>query len=253
MIQIDTLSHHIAGTPVLSDISLTLPQGKITALIGPNGAGKSTLLNAIGRQLEPQQGNITISGQNLRRFAPRDLAFQIAVVAQHLNVGSRIRVADLVGYGRWPHAQGRLRAEDRVMIDRALTQFDLQNLRHRFLDELSGGQRQRAFIAMAYAQDTNWLLLDEPLNNLDLKHARSLMAKLRELVDTQGKSVVIVLHDLNYTLSWADHVVAMRDGQLAFVGPTLDVATADALSGLYQTDIDIAQTDRGTPLALYHR
>ncbi|SCZ64729.1 iron complex transport system ATP-binding protein [Epibacterium ulvae] len=252
MIQIKSLSHTITDTPILQDINLELPQGQITALIGPNGAGKSTLLNAIGRQIEVAHGTVTLDGSDITQIAPRDLARQMAVVAQHLAVGSRIRVADLVGFGRWPHSQGRTTPTDQTIIEQAIEEFDLIALRHRFLDELSGGQRQRAFIAMAYAQDTCWLLLDEPLNNLDLKHARTLMAQLRRMVEHAGKSVVIVLHDLNYTLSWADHVVAMCDGKVVFTGPAAQVATAQSLTDLYETPIQIS-TVEGQVFARYHR
>jgi iron complex transport system ATP-binding protein len=173
-------------------------------------------------------------------------------VAQQLSVASRVRVRDLVGFGRWPHSKGRPGAADRAAVEAALELFDLQALQQRFLDELSGGQRQRAFIAMAYAQDTRWLLLDEPLNNLDLHHARNLMQQLRRLADQAGKSIVIVLHDLNYALSWADHVVALQDGAVAFAGPVAEAATEARLSALYQTPVVISRIG-GQPVAQYHR
>ena len=252
MIDITNLSYAIAGQQILTDVAACLPYNKITALIGPNGAGKSTLLNAIGRQFDVTPGCIRIDGDALENIAPHDQAHRMATVAQHLHVGTRIRVADLVGFGRWPHAKGRLGDADRQIIGMALEQFDLRDLKDRFLDELSGGQRQRAFIAMAYAQDTDWLLLDEPLNNLDLKHGRSLMAHLRQLVDQQNKSVVVVLHDLNFTLAWADHIVAMRDGAVVFEGSAAEVATTERLTDLYQTPIDILPVRDGR-FAHYHR
>ncbi|MBO9409606.1 ATP-binding cassette domain-containing protein [Shimia sp. R9_1] len=252
MITIENLSHAIAGHKILTNVNTHLPHNKITALIGPNGAGKSTLLNAIGRQFDATAGDIYIDGAALKNIDLQDQARRLATVAQHLHVGSRIRVIDLIGFGRWPHAKGRLVQADYAAIDAALELFDLVELSGRFLDELSGGQRQRAFIAMAHAQDTDWLLLDEPLNNLDLKHGRSLMAHLRHLVDAQNRSVVVVLHDLNFTLAWADHIVAMRDGTIVFDGPTAEVATSEALSDLYQTPIEIVPMG-GHYFAHYHR
>lgn len=252
MINVSGLNYSIAGTLILRDIDVTLPAGNITALIGPNGAGKSTLLHLMSRQIDPDTGWIGIDGLNLATTPAAKRALKTATVAQQLGVASRIRIRDLIGFGRWPHSQGRTTSEDREKIASAITRFDLTDLQNRFLDEVSGGQRQRAFIAMAYAQDTDWLLLDEPLNNLDLHHARSLMARLREMVDHQNKSIVIVLHDLNYAISWADHIVALNQGQVAFEGPTATVATADNLSRLYQTPVALGDIG-GKPFVQYHR
>lgn len=252
MIEISNLSYSIAGQQILDGINTHLQRNQITALIGPNGAGKSTLLGAIGRQFDINTGQIKIDGEDLQNITPQDQARLMAIVAQHLHVGSRIRVVDLLGFGRWPHAKGRLGPQDHFIIQSALAQFDLTDLENRFLDELSGGQRQRAFLAMAHAQDADWLLLDEPLNNLDLKHGRSLMAHLRQMVSEKSKSVVVVLHDLNFTLAWADQIVAMRDGQVVFAGPTTTVATSEALSDLYQTPIELLNLN-GHFFAQYHR
>lgn len=252
MIVTSGLTYSIAGTKILEDIDTTLPAGCITALIGPNGAGKSTLLHAVSHQISPDAGQITVDGHALADITGPARARKMAVVAQDLGVASRIRIRDLVGFGRWPHNRGRPTPTDRDKIAEALDRFDLTGLQDRFLDEVSGGQRQRAFIAMASAQDTDWLLLDEPLNNLDLHHARSLMARLREMVDRDDKSVVIVLHDLNYAISWADHVVALDQGHVAFQGPLAEVATADSLSALYQTPVVMGAAD-GKLFAQYHR
>ncbi|KIC20033.1 iron ABC transporter ATP-binding protein [Leisingera sp. ANG-Vp] len=252
MIQVTNLSCGIASSPILKGIAASIPAGRVTALIGPNGAGKSTLLKLIAQQLTANSGSITLDGVEVSEIGARKLAQKMAVVAQHLTVASRVRVQDLIGFGRWPHSQGRLTAEDRAAIDDAIARFGLSALRQRFLDELSGGQRQRAFIAMAFAQDTDWLLLDEPLNNLDLHHARNLMSRLRSLAEDRGKSIVIVVHDLNYAISWSDHVVALKDGQVAFQGPVAETATAANLTDLYETPVAITQSD-GRPFAQYHR
>ncbi|MEW2914148.1 ATP-binding cassette domain-containing protein [Leisingera sp. JC11] len=252
MIEISGLSYGPAANPILQDIDAGLPAGRVTALIGPNGAGKSTLLKLIARQLTARSGSIRMDGMDLAQAVPAGLARKMAVVAQHLSVASRVRVRDLIGFGRWPHSAGRLGPADHAAIAEAVALFDLDELQQRFLDELSGGQRQRAFIAMAYAQDTDWLLLDEPLNNLDLHHARNLMAQLRHLAEAQGKGIVIVVHDLNYAISWSDHVVALRDGQVAFQGPVAEAATAERLSALYQTPVALSRLD-GQVFAQYHR
>ena len=243
MIDITGISYAIGKSQILKDVTLQIPRGRVTALIGPNGAGKSSLLNLVSGQEPLQAGTVCIDGLHIGHTAPRTLALKLAVVAQHVGVASRLRIRDLIGFGRWPHNQGRPSEADRVMINRAMFRFDLDHLADRFLDEVSGGQRQRAFVAMAYAQDTEWLLLDEPLNNLDLRHASKLMAELHRLAAEQDKSIVIVLHDLNYAMAWADWVVAMKDGAVTFAGPPREVATAQSLSSLYDTEVRLIAAD----------
>lgn len=251
MIQLRGVSHKIGPAPILTDVTADLPRGKLTALIGPNGAGKSTLLRLIGR-LEPlQQGQITLDGHDIRTTPTDELARRMAVLGQQTLIASRLRLADLVAFGRWPHHQGRPRPQDRAIVADALASFGLMPLAGRFLDEVSGGQAQRAFLAMTFAQDTDWLLLDEPLNNLDMSHARALMAHLSELVRASGKSVVVVLHEVNYAAAWADHIVALKDGRIAAAGPPAEVLTGAGLSALYDTPVNVAVHD-GRPLVLHH-
>ena len=251
MIKLQGVSHRIGQSPILSDVTAELPRGKLTALIGPNGAGKSTLLRLIGR-LEPlQQGQISIDGHDIRTTPTDDLARRMAVLGQQTLIASRLRLEDLAAFGRWPHHQGRPRPADRTIVAEALETFGLMPLAGRFLDEVSGGQAQRAFLAMTFAQDTDWLLLDEPLNNLDMSHARALMQRLSELVRLSGKSVVVVVHEVNYAAAWADHIVALKEGRVAASGHPQDVLTEAGLSALYDTPINVAVHD-GRPLVLHH-
>ncbi|MCZ0963361.1 iron ABC transporter ATP-binding protein [Paracoccus benzoatiresistens] len=251
MIRVTGLSHRIGASTILHDLDLTLPRGKLVALIGPNGAGKSTLLRLIAR-LEPlQQGRIQIDGLDLATTPSARLALAMAVMGQQARIASRLRVGELVGFGRWPHHHGRPRAADHQAVDQALDAFGLTPLRHRFLDEISGGQAQRAHLAMTFAQGTDWLLLDEPLNNLDMAHARALMARLADLVRGSGRSVVTVIHEVNYAAAWADHVVAMKDGRIVAEGAPATVLTEPVLSALYDTPIEVARHD-GRPLVLHH-
>lgn len=251
MISVQGLSHHIGKSMIFNEIDVNIAKGGVTALIGPNGAGKSTLLNLIARQVPVQTGRVMLDGAEIAQMGHRDLALRMAVVAQDVGVASRLRIRNLVGFGRWPHAQGRPTPQDAEFVERALVQFDLTPFSERFLDEVSGGQRQRAFLAMAYAQDTDWLLLDEPLNNLDLRYARDLMAELHILARDAGKSIVIVLHDLNYAISWADRIIAMKNGRIAFEGDTAKVATSTVLSDLYDTEVIIDDTG-ATPFVRHH-
>jgi len=250
MIEIRQVSHLIGKTAILSDINLTLPAGKITALIGPNGAGKSTLLSLVARLVPLQGGRITVSGLDIARTATGALAKAMAILPQNAAVHSRLRVRELVAFGRWPHHQGRPGAQDQALVNSAIDRLGLGELSDRFIDELSGGQRQRAHLAMAFAQGTDWLLLDEPLAALDMAHARRLMQELATLRDG-GKSVVMVLHEVNHAAAWADHVVAMKQGRIIAEGPPAQVFTPAVLEPLYDMALRV-ETFEGRPLVLHH-
>lgn len=250
MISVKAVNHQIGAAQILSDINLELPAGKITALIGPNGAGKSTLLSLIARLIRLQSGQISVDGLDIAQTPTEDLAKVLAVLPQQASVASRLRVRDLVAFGRWPHHKGRARPEDLAAVDKASERLSLTNLANRFLDELSGGQRQRAHLAMAFAQDTNWLLLDEPLAALDMAHARALMQELSRLRD-EGRSIVMVLHEVNHAAAWADHVVALKNGKLAAQGNPHEVFTPSVLEPLYDMPLRVEQFE-GRPLVLHH-
>lgn len=251
MIRVENVSKSYGPARVLSDVTLDLPKGGITSLIGPNGAGKSTLLSLIARLIPPNTGRITVDGMDVARAPSADLARRLAILRQENHLVARLTVRELVGFGRFPHSAGRLTPADHAAIDRALDYLDLQPLASRFIDQLSGGQRQRAFVAMVLAQDTDYLLLDEPLNNLDMSHARALMQQLSALVRQSGKSVVVVVHEVNYAAAWADHVVALKEGRVAATGTPAQVLTSETLSTLYDTDVEVTQ-HRGRPLVLHH-
>lgn len=251
MISIEDVNYRIGSVPILHDIRTSLPEGRLTALIGPNGAGKSTLMRLIGRLEALQSGRITVAGHDLAKTPTDDLAKLMAILGQNTAIASRLRVAELVGFGRWPHHQGRPRPEDRDKVTQALETFALTLLADRFLDEISGGQAQRAHIAMSFAQDTPWLLLDEPLNNLDMAHARGLMTQLAGLVREQGRSVAMVVHEINYAAAWADHVIAMKDGRIMAEGGPDAVLTEAVLSELYDTPVSVGR-HRDRPLVLHH-
>ncbi|RWR12336.1 iron ABC transporter ATP-binding protein [Paenirhodobacter populi] len=249
-IDVRGVTHRIHGTTILQPIDLSLPSGKVTALIGPNGAGKSTLIRLIARIDPLQTGEVTVNGLDVRQTPSARLALEMAFMGQHSGLVSRLRVRELVAFGRWPHCHGRPGPKDRAAVEKALADFDLLPLADRFMDELSGGQAQRAHLAMTVVQETPWLLLDEPLNNLDLAHARALMAHLARLRD-EGRSVLIVLHDLNFASGWADHVVAMKDGRILAEGAPAEVLTEPRLSELYDTPITVGSY-QGRPLILHH-
>lgn len=249
MIRIEGVHHAIGGVPILRGVDLTIPDGDVTALIGPNGAGKSTLLSLIARLTRLQRGRITVEGHEVGRVSDRDLARVLAVLAQSNHITARLRVEDLVGFGRYPWHRGRPGPTDHAHVETALQRFDLTGLRHRFLDEISGGQRQRAFVAMAVAQDTPCLLLDEPLNNLDIAAARGLMQLVRSLVEEDGRTVLIVLHDINYATAFADNLVVMKEGRIAAVGTPAEVVTEGLIRDVFGTDARVLD-NRGQPIVL---
>lgn len=249
MISIKNVSYSIQDQPILHDITLTVPRGGITALIGPNGAGKSTLLSLIARLRKLQTGQITVDTLQVGQCSDRALAQVLAIMVQNAQVSARIRVGELVGMGRYPWHQGRPGPKDHAIVAETLARFSLETFANRFLDELSGGQRQRALVAMAYAQSTDYLLLDEPLNNLDIAAARQLMQALKKMADEGGKSIVIVLHDINYAAAFADRIVVMAKGKIAAVGPPADIITPQTLREHFDTNAEIL-TIKGRPVVL---
>jgi len=251
MIVLDGATKRYNGQTVLDDVSLTLGESGVTSLIGPNGAGKSTLFGLIGRLIRADRGSVSIDGMEVDKAPSMRLAQTIAVLRQDNTITARLTVQDLVEFGRFPHSKGRLTGEDREHIDRAIGFLDLEGFRDRFLDELSGGQRQRAFIAMVLAQDTKYVLLDEPLNNLDLRHMTEIMKLVRRMADDLGKVVVVVLHDINFAATYSDRIVAMRDGRVVADGTVPEIMRADVLEEVYGTSVDVRDID-GRAVALYY-
>lgn len=239
MIRIEGVSHAHGATPILTDISLTLPPGGITALVGPNGAGKSTLLGLVARLIPLQTGRIRVGDLAIGACPSDALARTLAILPQMSDMAPRLTVRDLVGFGRYPHHKGRPGRDDRRKVDEAIALFSLADLAHRPLDTLSGGQRQRALVAMTFAQDTAYLLLDEPLNNLDIAASRALMRLLRRLAHDHGRSIVTVLHDLNYAASYADHMVAMAGGRVVRTGPPAEIVTDAMVAEVFGTDAPV--------------
>jgi len=239
MITVTDLSKTYGDKPVLSGVTAEIPRGRLTSLIGPNAAGKSTLLMLMARLLRPSGGQVRLAGTPVGEIAPDSYARQVATLRQTPGLDLRLSVEDLVAFGRFPYSRGRLSREDRAAIDRALAFLSLDELRHRNIDELSGGQRQLAYLAMTVAQETECLLLDEPLNNLDMHHAVEIMRALRQLCDDLGRTVVLVIHDINFAANYSDHILALKDGRLACSGPVAEIVTEERLRALYNLDFQV--------------
>ena len=188
---------------------------------------------------------------DVRTASSGELARRLAVLRQDNQIAARLTVQDLVEFGRFPHSRGRLTSVDRDKIEEAISYLSLDDLRTRFLDELSGGQRQRAFIAMVLAQDTKYVLLDEPLNNLDLRHMTEIMKLIRRMADELGKRVIVVLHDINFAATYSDRIVAMREGRIIADASRDEIMRPEVLREVYDTDVEVRQID-GRPVALYY-
>ena len=239
------------GKAVVDSVSFEIPKGQITSLIGPNGAGKSTVMGMISRLIAKDAGIISFEDKDLSKWKSKELAKRLAILTQHNNVQMKLTVWELVSFGRFPYSGSRLTREDYDIIDRAISYMELEEFRDRFIYELSGGQRQRAYIAMAIAQDTEYLLLDEPTNNLDIYHATNLMKTVRRLCSELGKTVILVLHEINYAAFYSDYICAFKDGKIAKFGKVEDVITKDTLSEIYNVDFEIMNIN-GRPLTIYY-
>ncbi|HOQ52056.1 MAG TPA: ATP-binding cassette domain-containing protein [Micropruina sp.] len=242
MIRTEALTKRHGEIVAVDDVTIELGDG-LTAIIGPNGAGKSTLLCAIGRLIRADAGRVVVGGLDVATTRSRELAKRLAVLRQENHLPIRLSVQELVAFGRFPHGGTGRSPRDRTHIEGALDLLGLDEVRDRFLDELSGGQRQRAFVAMALAQDTDYLLLDEPLNNLDPRHAVELMRLLTGLAAERGLRIVVVLHDLNVAARYADDVVAMREGRVVAQGAVEQVITVEQLTDLYDTPAHVVEVE----------
>jgi len=250
MIEIKELTKRFGKKPVVEDVSVTIEPGTITSFIGPNGAGKSTLLSMVSRLLEADTGEVLLDKNNVKGWKSSEFAKRVSILKQANYINVRLTVRELVAFGRYPYSKGRLTDEDEKFVDQALEYMNLTGMQEKFLDELSGGQKQRAFIAMVIAQDTDYILLDEPLNNLDMKHSVQIMKILRRLVDELGKTVVIVLHDINFASVYSDRIVALKNGKLVKNGPTHEIINREALRDIYDMDIPI-QEQNGCRICVY--
>lgn len=232
---------------VVDDLDMGLPQGKITAIIGPNGCGKSTVLKAVGRILKPRSGVVYLNGEDIHRLTTREIAQKMAILPQSPQAPAGLTAGELVTYGRFPHQKGfgKLGPEDKKIIAWALEVTKLTEFETTVVDNLSGGQRQRVWIAMALAQQTDLILLDEPTTYLDLSYQLEVLELLYSLNREQDCTIVMVLHDLNLASRFADYMIAIRDGGIVRHGTPEEVMTAGVLKETFHIDAEIV-TERRT-------
>jgi len=254
------LSLGYAERSVVHDLDLALPDGEVTVIVGANGCGKSTLLRGLARLLKPAQGAVLLDGRSIHEQPSREVARTLGLLPQNPVAPEGLTVVDLVGRGRHPH-HGRFRrwsASDDAAVARALELTDAVDLAHRPVDELSGGQRQRVWIAMALAQETDLLLLDEPTTYLDVAHQVEVLDLLVDLNAARGATVVMVLHDLNLAGRYADHLVALREGAVVAAGRPSEVVTPALVREVFgleaQVVVDpVSRTPLVVPIGRHHR
>ncbi len=249
--QVKELTKQYDGKTVVDSVTFEIPKGKVLSLIGPNGAGKSTVMGIISRLIARDAGLVDFEGRDIAKWKSKELSKRLAILTQSNNIQMKLTVRELVTFGRFPYSGGRTTSEDQRIIDQAISYMELEEFQDRFIDELSGGQRQRALIAMVIAQDTEYVLLDEPTNNLDIYHATNMMRTVRKLCDELGKTVILVLHEINYAAFYSDYICAFVDGKIAKFGTVEEVMTKENLSAIYQVDFEILKIE-GKPLSIYY-
>lgn len=248
---VEKLTKKYDGKTVVDGVSFEIPKGAVISMIGPNGAGKSTVMGILSRLIARDGGEVDFDGKDISKWKSKELAKRLAILTQTNNIQMKLTVRELVTFGRFPYSGNRITAEDKEIIDRAIAYMELEDFCDSFIDELSGGQRQRAYIAMVIAQDTEYILLDEPTNNLDIYHATNMMKIVRRLCDELGKTVILVLHEINYAAFYSDYICAFVDGKIASFGTVKEVMNKETLSQIYKVDFEIMEIE-GKPLSIYY-
>lgn len=238
---------------IVEDLNLSIPSGMITALVGANGSGKSTILKTMSRILKPRKGSVFLDSKAIHQQSTKDVAKQLAILPQNPVAPDGLTVGELVGYGRFPHQKGfgTQTREDRDIIRWAIQVTGMEDFFDRPVDQLSGGQRQRAWIAMALAQQTDILFLDEPTTFLDMGHQLEVLKLLQKLNQEEGRTIVMVVHDLNHATRYAGHMVAIKSGKVVSQGSPTEVMTREVLRLVFGIEADIISDPRtGVPLCL---
>ncbi len=236
---------------IIKDLTVDISDHKITSIIGPNGCGKSTLLKALARIIEVKHGRVLLDGKNIHHSSTKEVAKTIAILPQSPSVADGLTVGELVSYGRFPYQKGfgRLTKEDKQMIDWALQSTGTYEFKHRPVNGLSGGQRQRVWIAMALAQETEIIFLDEPTTYLDISHQLEILELVQSLNRERGTTIIMVLHDINQAVRFSDHIIAMKQGKIVTQGATVDVLTNDVLEEVFNIDAELSVDPRtGKPM-----
>lgn len=243
MIEVKNISKSYGNRLVLDDISLRLKPGSFNMLVGGNGAGKSTLINIIGSLLDSDSGSVYLDNKLLKDYSRNDRAKKISILKQENHISLNITVKDLVGFGRFPYSKGRLSSEDEEIILDCMKKTETLDYSDRLISQLSGGQRQRAYLAMILAQDTDIILLDEPLASLDLRHSVEFVNILKTICRLENKTVVMIVHDLNVASKAADTIIGLKDGKLLACGCVDEVIETSCLFDIFGVDFAVEKFD----------
>lgn len=238
---------------IVKDLNISIPQGKITALVGANGSGKSTILKTMARIMSPSKGSVMLDGKSIHKQSTKEVAKQLAILPQNPTAPDGLTVAELVSYGRFPYQKGfgSMSKEDKSIVQWAIEATGMEEFSERPVDQLSGGQRQRAWIAMALAQETDILFLDEPTTFLDMAHQLEVLHLLQKLNEVNKRTIVMVVHDLNHAARYANHMIAIKKGEVRGEGSPIEVITPDIMRDVFNIEADIVPDPRtGVPLCL---
>lgn len=250
MIEISNVKKFYNSDVSIGPLNIEIPNAGVTALIGPNGAGKSTMLMMIGRLLDLDEGQIKVANLDVSGKNSKDLAKIVTILRQENHFITRLTIRQLVGFGRFPYSKGKLTKEDEEIISKYIDFLGLTELETRYLDELSGGQRQRAYVAMVLCQETEYVLLDEPLNNLDISHSVQMMDHLKKAANELGRTIVTVMHDINFASKYSDRICAMKDGKITAFGTVEEIMDPEVLTDIFGTKIETMEGPYGK-IAIY--
>ena len=243
MITADRIDKYYGNVKVLSEICCQFPKGEVTAVIGENGSGKSTLISILGKYLDPNDGGVFIGDDLFTNIKKDDYALLVSTLRQTNNVQAKITVREFVSFGRFPHSKRLLNDKDWQIVDRCIGLLGCDEYADKYLNQLSGGQLQRVYLAAIFSQDTPIILLDEPLNNLDLKHSHDLMKIIRDFARNENKTVVIIMHDINMVYKYADYCIALKHGRIVHCGAITTFKCKHVLKEIYDLDFDFIRSD----------
>ena len=252
MINLSGVYKKYNGVTALAISELEIPENKLIGIIGPNGSGKSTLLSCIANSIKPTSGNIFIDGIEVRRYDRIEFAKKVSIMNQSTDVNLNLTIEDLVSFGRYPYSKGNLTWKDMEIINDAIHNTGIDHIRNKYITQVSGGERQRALVSLLLAQQSKYILLDEPLNNLDMKSSVQLMDLLRNIVHNNGVTVIIVLHDINFAMNYADSLILMNKGQIAHHGSPESIRTNGIMSEIYGIPIEIMLTNNSKYICVYY-
>ena len=252
MIRINNVCKKYGDIVALHIPDLTLDENKLIAIVGPNGSGKSTLLSCIANTIKPTSGDIFIDGLKTTEYARIDFAKKVSIMNQSTDVNLNLTIEELVSFGRYPYNQGNLTKEDKNIIDESIYNTGVDHIRNKYITQVSGGERQRALLSLILAQQSKYILLDEPLNNLDMKSSTQLMTLLRNIVDRKGVTVIIVLHDINFAMNYADSLILMDKGQIAHHGTPESIRLNGIMSEIYGVPIEILLKKKKKYICVYY-